>query len=297
MNQHTHDFNSLSTKKIGATKLTFTCRLVICGLLLLIVNNAKTFAQGDLLISPLRIVFEGSKKSQEINLANVGKDTAVYAITVVDYRMKEDGSFEQITIPDSGQHFAGPYLRFFPRKVTLAPNEAQVVKLQLIKTGQLAPGEYRSHLYFRAVPEETPLGEAPAKKDTGISIKLKPIFGITIPVIIRTGECKSDVTLSNLSLTMSENKVPTLSLTFNRVGNISAYGELKVNYVSPSGKSKQVKIVKGIGIYTPNTVRQAKVDLDSDKDFDYKKGKLHVVYSLQMSDKSVKHVEADLELK
>jgi P pilus assembly chaperone PapD len=44
--------------------------------LLLLIGNATAFAQGDLLISPLRIIFEGSKKSQEISLANVGKDTA-----------------------------------------------------------------------------------------------------------------------------------------------------------------------------------------------------------------------------
>lgn len=285
------------TKKY-AKKLSSTYKLLICGLLL-VAYSANAFAQGDLLISPLRLVFDGSRKSQEINLANVGKDTAVYAITVVDYRMKEDGSFEQITEPDSGQFFAGPYIRFFPRKVTLAPNEAQVVKIQVIKTNLLQPGEYRSHLYFRAVPEEmqTPMGEEPVKKDSGISIKLKPIFGITIPVIIRSGECKADATLSDLSLSHEDNQPPTLNLTFHRTGNISVYGELKVNYISPSGKSKQIKIVKGIGIYTPNTVRHIKIDLETDKDFDHRKGKLQVVYAMQNSDKSTRNVEAELELK
>src|ERR1700740_1244635 len=134
--------------------------LLVLGIFALQASHAM--AQGDLLISPLRIVFEGSKKSQEINLANVGKDTASYVISVVDYRMKEDGSFEEIKVADSGQNFAGPYLRFFPRKVSLAPNEAQVVKIQLIRTNEMKPGEYRSHLYFRSVPDERPLGEKPA---------------------------------------------------------------------------------------------------------------------------------------
>src|ERR1700759_689889 len=116
------------------TLRTFSCKitLFLIGIWALPVSQAT--AQGDLLISPLRIVFEGSKKSQEINLANVGKDTATYVVSIIDIRMKEDGSFEQITVPDSGQNFAGKYLRFFPRRVTLAPNEAQVVKIQLIKT-------------------------------------------------------------------------------------------------------------------------------------------------------------------
>ena len=67
--------------------------------------------------------------------------------------------------PDSGQQFADKYLRFFPRRVTLAPNESQMVKLQMVKTNELQPGEYRSHLYFRAVPKEQPLGESDPKKD------------------------------------------------------------------------------------------------------------------------------------
>jgi ribosomal protein S16 len=283
------------SKASHLTGSPLTYKLLFCGLLLLL-NCAQCFAQGDLLISPLRIIFEGNKKSQEINLANVGKDTAVYAVSIVDYRMKDDGAFEEITVPDSGQRFAGPFLRFFPRKVTLAPNEAQVVKVQLTKTNQLTPGEYRSHIYFRAVPEEGPQGVAPPQKDSGIAIHLKPIFGITIPIIVRNGECSSDITLSDLSLQTTDNK-PTLSITFNRTGNISAYGEMKVDYVSPSGKSTQVKIVKGIGIYIPNPVRRLKIELDTDKISDYSKGKLHIVYALQGSDKSIRNIEAELALK
>ena len=51
----------------------------------------------------------------------------------------------------------------------------------------MSPGEYRSHLYFRAIPAEKPLGEKEVLKDTtSISIKLVPVFGITVPVIIRS---------------------------------------------------------------------------------------------------------------
>jgi len=267
---------------------------------LLLLSSLQAMAQGDLLISPLRVVFEGAKKSQEINLANVGKDTATYEVSVKDIRMNENGSFEEITVPDSGQRFAGPFLRYFPRKVTLAPNEAQVVKVQLIKTAQMTPGEYRSHLYFRAVPDEKPLGDKPTHKDSAnISIQLTPIFGITIPVIIRVGENTSDVTLSDLSVNNSANNMDTvrLNLTFNRTGNMSVYGDLKVDHVSPTGKITQVKIVKGVGVYTPIPRRRLTIDLDMDKKVDYHKGKLHVTYTVQTSDKTTKAVEAELDLK
>ena len=281
------------------TFISFPLRLSLFLLGTLIIPGSHIIAQGDLLISPLRIVFEGQKKSQEINLANVGKDTASYVISILDYRMKEDGSFEQITVPDSGQHFAGPYLRFFPRKVTLAPNEAQVVKIQLIKTNQMEPGEYRSHLYFRSVPDEKPLGEKPAKKDTAaISIQLTPIFGITIPAIVRVGENNASVTMSNVFFYTSSDsaKKPMLHISFNRTGNMSVYGDVKIDHITKSGKSTQAKIVKGVGVYTPNPVRNFNIELD-DNGIDYHSGKLHVTYTLQTSDKSVKVVEAEVALK
>ena len=157
-------------------------------------------AQGNLLITPRRAVFEGSKRSLDLNLANTGRDTATYAISLIQERMNEDGSFEIITEPDPDQRFADRFIRFFPRSVTLGPNEAQVVKIQLIRSNEMIPGEYRSHFYFRAVPKNKPLGEEQATSDTtSISVKLTPIFGITIPVIIRVGEPSVKVTLSDLS--------------------------------------------------------------------------------------------------
>ena len=283
---------------------------------LLLAAGSSAMAQGDLLISPLRVIFDGAKKSQEISLANVGKDTATYAVSVVNIRMTENGSFEEITVPDSGQNFAGEYLRFFPRKVTLAPNEAQVVKVQLTKTTQLAPGEYRSHIYFRAVPNEEPVADKPkadsAKKadslafdkisdhpkgkDTGaISIALKPIFGITIPIIIRVGDNNADVTLSDVSFSNTEDK-PKISFTFNRMGAMSVYGDIKVEYMKPGSKPSQLKVIKGVGVYTPNRLRHLNIDLDKDETIDFHKGKLLLTYTLQTNDKTPKTIQSEIEL-
>ena len=75
----------------------------------------------------------------DLNLANIGRDTATYAISLVQIRMTEEGGFETITEPDEGQLFASPYLRFFPRSVTLGPNEAQTVKIQLSRAEAWSP--------------------------------------------------------------------------------------------------------------------------------------------------------------
>jgi hypothetical protein len=243
------------------------------------------------------VVFEGTKKSQDLNLANTGKDSAKYVISIVQIRMKEDGAFETITEPDPGQKFADPYLRFFPRTVVLGPNEAQVVKIQLTKASQLVAGEYRSHVYFRAIPNLKPLGEEERVKDsTTISVHLTPIFGITIPVIIRVGESTTKVNLSDVSLSMMNDTLPTLKLKFNRTGNMSVFGDLTVEYISPQGKKTQVGKVSGIAVYTPNLTRRFEFPLEKIKGVDYHSGSLHLVYSSQSDAKPELLSETDIHL-
>ncbi len=234
----------------------------------------------------------------DLNLANVGDDTATYAISLVQIRMTEEGGFETITEPDEGQLIASPYLRFFPRSVTLGPNEAQTVKVQVVKSGSLEPGEYRSHVYFRAIPEEKPLGEEEEtpQDPASISVKLVPIFGITIPVIIRIGKPVVNVTLSDLALRFESDTIPKLKFTFNRAGNYSVYGDISVDHVSPLGTVTRVGIANGIAVYTPNTRRSFEFSLFNDKGVDYRAGNLLVIYSAPSDVKPEKYAEAELML-
>ena len=275
--------------------LVFYIFFIVCSLLFF---SAELMAQGNLMITPRRVLFEGQRKTQELNLANMGKDSAHYLISMLEIRMNEDGTFEQISVPDSGQNFASNYVRFFPRSVALGPGEAQTIKIQITKQNQLVPGEYRSHLYFRAVPEEKPLGEKESFKDTtGISVHLIPIFGISIPVIIRMGASTSEVNLSNTAFEMLHNDTPVLKTVFNRTGNMSVYGDLRIDFISPQGKVTRVAEIKGIAVYTPTTSRSIKVTLDNTQGINYKTGKLHVVYSTSSDARSVmKIAETELAL-
>jgi len=247
--------------------------------------SANTMAQGDLLIFPKRLVFDASVKSQSLNLSNTGADTARYIISVVQIRMKEDGSFETITEPDPGQNFADKNIRFFPRSVVLGPNEAQTVKVQIVRAGELTDGEYRSHIYFRSEPEKQPLGED-AKKDTSsISIKLTPVFGISVPVIVRIGESTMDIHLSKVAFQMENDTIPTLKLTVNRTGNMSVYGDLSVDHIAPQGKVTRVTSIKGLAVYTPNAKRNFRLMLEKADGVDYKQGSLHIVFTDQSGKK------------
>jgi uncharacterized membrane protein len=270
--------------------------IFILTMMLYFVSEIFVSAQGDLLITPRRIVFEGSKRSIDLNLANSGKDSATYAISLVQMRMTEEGQFEKITEADPGQNFADKNLRYFPRSVKLAPGEAQTVKVQVYRPNQLEPGEYRSHFYFRAVQDEKPLGETVAAVDSNtISVILRPVFGITIPVIIRVGEPTTRLTITDLNTGMFNDTIPVLSMVFNRTGNMSAYGDLAVYHVSPQGMETKVGIANGIAVYTPNTRRKVQVGLN--RAVDYRSGKLRVTFSAPSDVKPVKYAEAELALR
>jgi len=272
--------------------------MIFAGLLISVTFLSNVcMAQGDLLITPRRVVFEGSKRSINLNLANTGKDTATYAISLIQIRMKEDGGFETITDPDPGQLFADRFIRFFPRSVTLGPNEAQAVKLQLIRTNELEPGEYRSHLYFRSIPKITPLGEGPETRDTTtISVMLTPVFGITIPAIIRVGESTAKVSISDLNFEMISDSIPVLGLVFNRSGNMSFFGDLTVDHISTQGKITRVGIANGVAVYTPNTIRRFQFNLNKIEGLDFRLGTLRIIYSAPSDVKPLRYAEAEMKL-
>lgn len=255
------------------------------------ISGIHGFAQGDLMIMPKRLVFDGSQRSQEINLANTGSDTAVYAISFVNYKMTEDGNFQQIKEPEEGQRFATDFLRYFPRRVTLAPREAQTIRVQLTRTGNLEQGEYRSHMYFRAVEEQKALGEEEAQDSEGISINIKTVFGISIPIIIREGKSTTEVSLSDIQLNTDEG-TPKLSLAINRSGNMSVYGNLSVEHIAPDGTTTEVGLVKGISVYTPNSKRNFSLELRNSGEVDLGQGKLKISYS--SDDKVLDSVELKL---
>lgn len=247
-------------------------------LLTLFILSTPALAQGDLMIMPKRLVFDGSQRSNEINLANTGSDTAVYAISFINYKMTEDGNFEQIEEPEANQRFATDFLRYFPRRVTLAPNEAQTIRVQLTRTGNLEQGEYRSHMYFRAVEEQTALGAEEADETEGISINIKTVFGISIPVIIRHGASTTQVQLNDIQLDRS-GEHPKLALSIDRSGNMSVYGDLEVVHISPQDRETIIGTVKGISVYTPNSHRNFSFELRDTAEVDMHTGRLKITYS------------------
>lgn len=253
-------------------------------------------SQGNLMIYPKRVVFEGREKVEKLVLSNTGKDTEVYNISFLEYKMNENGEMKIITVPEEGIRFASPFVRVFPRVVTLPPGESQTVKVQLINNQDLTNGEYRSHLYFRAEKNNTPLGQPKQTKDSTISVKLEPIFGLSIACIVRMGEDNTTVFATDLQFvkatTGGENDV--LIFRINRNGNMSVYGDFSIHYTAPDKKTYEVAQMKGVGVYTPGAYRNMKIKLNKPDNMNFSGGSLKLVFTQNESKKVL--TEAELKL-
>lgn len=266
-------------------------------LFFLFIGYLQSIAQGDLLITQKRVVFEGKKQKEALDLVNIGKDTATYAISFINYNMNEDGSFTVIEKPDSEQMIAEPYLRIFPRKVTLAPGEPQIIMLQCRRKPDMKAGEYRSHLYFRAEKNLKPLGNRNKDTTSALSIKLVPIYGMAIPIIIRSGVGNVSTSLTNLKLETLQDTIQNLKLTINRTGNISIFGNFIINFISLQGKTYEIGKVKGIGVYTNINKRNIAIQLTNTLGVSYKNGKLKVQYISSDEKNFVVYAVGELEIK
>lgn len=221
-------------------------------------------ARADLMVFPTRLVFEKNQRAAQIELINNGSETATYRISIVNRRMNEVGQFSAAETPEPGELFADHLLRYSPRQVILAPGVGQTVRIALRKPADLAAGEYRSHLKFDRLPpagEFSSIDTIPARPD-GLSVQLRTLVGVAIPLIVRHGETASQLSLSGLELLpRSSGEAPSLSAVLQRSGNQSVYGDLGATFTPQGGVPQEVGKAGGVAVYSPNARRRVTLEL------------------------------------
>lgn len=226
---------------------------------------APPFAAADLMLHPTRLVFEKNQRAAQLDLVNNGNETATYRIHLTNRRMNETGAFSGVDTPAPGEQFADGMLRYAPRQVTLAPGDAQTVRVLLRKPAGLAPGEYRSHLQFERVAEATGHTSIEARShapDSGLEIRLVPLVSVSTPVIVRHGETSATVAISNLQLLPPAGEQPAIvSFDLRRNGNRSVYGDLTVTFTPGNGTEQPIARANGVAVYVPNPLRRVKIQL------------------------------------
>jgi len=252
------------------------------------------FSQSDLLISPFRVVFENGKNIEEVTVANVGKDTAKYTVSFLQYKMLSTGKLEKIETQEDSILFADKYLRIFPKSVILAPNESQIVRIQVKSPPVLNQAELRSHLYFRSIVNETP-DMGTAIDSSGLGFKLVPVYGITIPIIIRIGESsvKANATVNNVTTTDS---LPMLNIDIERTGNVSTFGQIELVHTSVEGTKTTIGKVNGVAVYVPLHKRELAIPLKIPVGLDLSKGTLNLKYYSNAENKEIVYFDQVIKI-
>lgn len=211
---------------------------------------------GDLLVAPTRIILDGGRGA-EVILNNIGTETATYRISVELRRMRADGTFEDVTAPTEAETAARDMIVYAPRRVTLPPRQPQTIRISARAPAGLPDGEYRVHMLFRAIPPAQPPVRTPADF-RGIGFALTPVYGVTIPVIVRLGNLSAQAGIANVSKVEAEGR-PAVSLELSRTGSRSTFGELRV---LRAGLEEPIAVQRGVAVYTELASRRVVLPID-----------------------------------
>src|SRR5918993_46047 len=212
---------------------------------------------GDLLVAPTRLVLDG-RKGAEVILNNIGDEPATYRISVEFRRMTPDGGLVDVEQPTAEDKLAEEMILYAPRRVTLAPHQPQSVRVSARAPQGLPDGEYRVHLLFRAIPPAHPVTAPPAEPAKGVRFALTPVYGVTIPVIVRFGNLQAKAGIANVRVETREGK-PAVALDLSRSGDRSTYGEVRV--LKP-GVKNPIAIQKAVAVYKEVATRKVSIPVD-----------------------------------
>ena len=236
--------------------LAHAARLALIAPALLFAACPAYAGGGDQLVAPTRIVLDG-RRGTEIILNNIGDDVATYRISVELRRMTPEGRLVDVAEPNIAEKAAQEMILYAPRRVTLPPNQPQAIRLSARAPQGLADGEYRVHLLFRAIPAPRPAVPAGTKVE-GVAFQLIPIYGVTIPVIVRLGNLEAKAGLANIRKVTDDGK-PAIALDISRVGDRSTFGEIRV---LKAGVANPIAVVRGVAVYTELGQRSVIVPID-----------------------------------
>ena len=215
---------------------------------------------GDLLVAPTRVVLDG-RKGAEVILNNIGDQPATYRVSIEFRRMTEDGGLVDVTDPSADEKAAEDMIIYAPRRVTLVPHQPQSIRIAARAPQGLPDGEYRVHMLFRAIPPANPVVQAAAASadaPKGLHFQLIPVYGVTIPVIVRLGNLEAKAAIANVRLDKTSGK-PVVDLDLSRSGTRSTFGEVRV--LKP-GIKNPIAIQRAVAVYKEIGVRHLSVPVD-----------------------------------
>jgi hypothetical protein len=111
---------------------------------------------------------------------------------------------------------------------------------------------------FRAIPPAIPVVAASAEAPKGLHLQLIPIYGVTIPVIVRLGNLQATAGIANVQLEKRDDK-PAIGLDLSRSGTRSTFGEVRVY---KAGVKDPIAVQRAVAVYTELNSRHVAIPID-----------------------------------
>ncbi len=214
-------------------------------------------ADAVLFIYPTLIMFEGNQRSAEVTLTNRGDQTGTFETSWTDMIMTSEGGLRkyQGQAPWSVQSF----VRYSPRRVTLAPSESQVIKIALRRGQDVPEGEYYSHFKVLTLNiEDSPAEQADADdRPSGVAIVART--AVAIPIIWRNSQATPSASIESVRIGPDANE---LTVVVRRYGQLSVRGYLHVLETAPDGARRSLAEPMPFIIYPSIVTRQTTITLN-----------------------------------
>ncbi len=244
----------------------------------------------NLNISPRRVIFEGAKRNEAVYVFNQGNAAVTVDVTLVDNVMLPSGEIvpadkvsekgaEAVAIAGK-LHSAHSLILATPSRLTLPPGKGKTIRIRAdIPDASAGASEYRTHLVVTSLPSADMglTAEAAASAQPGVlSMRIQALFGLSIPLIVRSGGVGATASLGSVKLDHEllappeggpAKPVPVLALSLGRAGAASVYGNIEVRAAPAKGSKvdkagELIGLIRGIAVYPEIDRRQVRVRLN-----------------------------------
>lgn len=228
-----------------------TSRILLLILGVAVIGAACSFFASDaqaLRITLKRVTFEGPKRTEVLTIINNEAKPKTYRMGWRHMKMVPNKALTYVEDPSADPDIkpVDDMVRFAPRRVTIPPGGSQQVRLMLRKPRDLPDGEYRSHFWIQPEADATKFTPEGEVDNTRSAVQLRMLTGITIPVIVRSGNLQGTGEITGGGASIKGNNIE-VKFTVARKGNKSLYGD--IDMICLGGEQTDIRTVRGIAIY------------------------------------------------
>jgi len=199
----------------------------------------------SVLVSPTVVFITDKNPTGRITLLNRGntpQEVTVYfsfGLPISDSLGNLSVTFQDSAVTDPRSCLE--WVRAFPKKVIIGPDESQVVRLMASAPDNLPDGEYWARIMVRS---QSAIVDVPvAGEQDGIQTQLNMITEMALMLKYRTGDLISDMELQNASVSLKGSTVEVMIDLENR-GNVSYMGMLETRLLDSDNKEISSKLNK-----------------------------------------------------